>query len=425
MRFSHVKRNQCGHIGTILIVVFLSITLSCDKAVGSAYTPNDRPLGDNRGRGGSGSGQTQQTAQGSGSGQDPIYNIGDGDNKKKTGTVPLADSPGPKAPPVNHPSNQSALLDICHINPRDPFFHDKLLKKRLKDKKGPHLIRYTLTFPEYANNILNFNDSINYKPYHWERVFDQHGKTLLTLVYNYDILSMSLLSVGVEEMEVPLIDSPQNCFGKLSSERKFITAKRLVLNDFLSGQRDTDYQWAEEEFACHQVMKKQDDDYATFEQECCQKQKEGRNICIVIEPETWTQIVHILIISLKVLFLMFSPLLFIQIFYVDSIRTTDYVVRLKEALRKTMLVKKVKVHDESHASSSQREMREFRKFRRRVKDIPADKIVTLEFKKLHVVVDHRHLVPEDRVPVGLWRFLYENLIRCHLCRMEPLAACCR
>lgn len=406
-----------------LAAAFFVMTISYGQAAGSAYTPNDRPLGDIGGSRREGQAQQpQQPPQSSGSGQEPVYQIGDlGGNTKKGGNFKASIQ---KAPSHN-PGNQSALYDICHINTRDPYFHKHILQMRSKDKKDPHLIKYTLTFPEYAENPLNFNESINYKPYVWKRVFDQHGKTLLTLVYNYDILSMSLLSVGVEEIEVPLIDSPQNCFGRLPNERKFTTAKRLVLNDFLSGQRDTDYSWAEEEFACHQILKRQDGEYATFEQECCQKQTEGRSMCIVIEPETWTQIVHILIIVLKVLFLMFSPLLFIQIFYVDSIRTTDYVVRLKEALRKTMLVKKVRVHDESHASSSQREMREFRKFRRKVKDIPSEKIVPLEFKKLHVVVDHRQLVPEDRVPVGLWRFMYENLVRCHLCRMEPLAACCR
>ena len=50
------------------------------------------------------------------------------------------------------------------------------------------------------------------KPYEWQRVFSKHGRTLLSLAFNYDVLSLQMLTFGTETLQVDVLDTPQWCF---------------------------------------------------------------------------------------------------------------------------------------------------------------------------------------------------------------------
>jgi hypothetical protein len=133
--------------------------------------------------------------------------------------------------------------------------------------------------------------------------------------------------------------------------------------------------------------------------------------------------------AIKVLILFFGPMMVQRWIFTEPINKVDYVIPLRpeDNLKKTMLVKKVLLEDDSLTSSphQQREMKQFRKFRRLVRDIPSDEIVLINFHKLHVLVDHDKLMSEKVVPLGIFHYIYEKILRCGICSIEPFASCCK
>ncbi len=152
--------------------------------------------------------------------------------------------------------------------------------------------------------------------------------------------------------------------------------------------------------------------------------------CVRDFSNQWMDCLGVLLIILKLMLLCFGPLFVQKLLFRDSMLKADYIVpveTLGNSLRKSMLVKKVLVVDDTLMSrtNQQKEIKHFRKFRKLVRNIPSDEIVHVNFRKLHVTVDHKELISEKRAPVGILKFLYEQILRCGICRTEPWASCCR
>ena len=70
----------------------------------------------------------------------------------------------------------------------------------------------------------------------WTRVFTKHGQTLLTLAFNYDVLSLHMLTFGVEEIDVELLEEYPGCFSHLEEDDKIRMLRDLVMRDFKVGR---------------------------------------------------------------------------------------------------------------------------------------------------------------------------------------------
>ena len=108
-------------------------------------------------------------------------------------------------PNMQTDGGSSDMESVCHLHPQDENLVNEVAKLIQDDVK---LIQFTFTFPEYETNPLTENSEGNYKSDVWQRVFDEHGRNLLALKFNYDVLSLSLLTFGVEKMDVAVIDAP-------------------------------------------------------------------------------------------------------------------------------------------------------------------------------------------------------------------------
>ena len=60
-----------------------------------------------------------------------------------------------------------------------------------------------------TRNPLLTDISHTYKPWKWYRPTSDHGKTLLTLSFNYDVLSLDILTIGVETIPLKIKDIPE------------------------------------------------------------------------------------------------------------------------------------------------------------------------------------------------------------------------
>jgi len=73
-----------------------------------------------------------------------------------------------------------------------------------------------LNFSNYSHNPLTINMAGVYNAQKWARATTAHGQTLLSLAFNYGVLSMKTLTLGTEILHVELQDSPAGCFGALN-----------------------------------------------------------------------------------------------------------------------------------------------------------------------------------------------------------------
>lgn len=100
--------------------------------------------------------------------------------------------------------------------------------------------------------------------------------------------------------------------------------------------------------------------------------------------------------------------------------------RLPERLYKTILLRRVKMKDRSSSTdpNDMDEKQQFHIFRKLLKTLPPDRVVPISFKKLHLLVDHKKLMSEQSIPVGLFHTFYENLFRCQYRFVHPFYTCC-
>lgn len=316
--------------------------------------------------------------------------------------------------------NSSVQTGPCDLYPTDTDIYQKI-SKYVRD--GAKLLEYELQFEEYDTNPLLVNMSNNYMSNRWARAYTTHGKTLLALSFNYKVLSLSMLSFGVEKIKVKMVDAPKWCFGKYDAEDKLHKIMDVVMSDFRLQFEER--QWVGEfDYACHQVIS-DDDGVADFQYNCCERSKEGHHVyCTKDMSVKWIRVMFVLVVTLKIAAFLTGPVFLNRIVYSDSLRQADYIVKLKDQMRKTILVKKVKAPTESTVNDAN-EARDFCKFKHVVKNVTPERINYVTFKKLQLRIDHRTLMTESAVPVGLWLFIYKNLFKCQFLRWEPFYTCCK
>ena len=316
----------------------------------------------------------------------------------------------------------------CRISPEDSLMADRIATLI---SSGAKLIKYDVTFPDYIVDPFIHNASFIYKPHLWERVVGEHGKTLLSLAFNYDILSLRMLTFGVEDVQVNFKDSPRNCFGALDIGTQNYIMRRALLSDFqdASALEESKYSITDN-YVCQQIIG-DDGGYADFYYECCRFHgvTNGTIVCPPeVEEDKWISVLYVLIMLLKVAFLLLGPLMIQKWIYHQSIRKADYTIKSPETLRKTLVVKKIRDPEprQSNVVEAAKDYPgQFKHFKRIVKAIPSSEVVPVNISQLHIQVDHKLMIDEKSVPTGLMYCLWKNVFQCGVVKFEPFLSCCR
>lgn len=250
------------------------------------------------------------------------------------------------------PPDLSALkCPDCRLSLYDPELAKSV--KRLASTERIHLIKYELGFPEYREIPLRTEHdngtTTNFKANVWYRVYSPHGLKLITMAFNFDALSLSLLRYGVETVGVPVVDGPPECFGSLTESDRMASMLCLLFDDLeaaAAGGRPWD---ADRDSVCHQVIEN-NDGRATLVFRCCSRLSSssssspgGRIKCSTAERDVVIDALYALLAGLKVAFVLFSPIVLQRVLFEGSTKKTSYVVPVLEehGLSKTLLVKKV------------------------------------------------------------------------------------
>ena len=314
---------------------------------------------------------------------------------------------------------------ICRIRPVD-----RESVQYLQDFSVMYI--FELEIYNATDDPLKTDVSLTYKPWKWYRTISDHGKTLLTLSFNYDVLSLTILTIGIQRVPLKLKDYPNGCFKNLTAEERVELIRERVFDNFKKKKELTptqveegnDRNNQENVFVCNEIIRNENG-YAEFAHRCCIRDSNNNIICSEHEDNFWISMLYVCITLVKVMLFMFSPLLIPANMYTASYVASEYVVKLTKDLKMKIFV------SESTTTSVRYKHRlttddisEWRRFRDSINELPMDKICDVKVPELRIKVKGKRIIPANEPPTGLLRTLYDNLIRCKIRSLDPFKACC-
>ena len=251
------------------------------------------------------------------------------------------------------------------------------------------------------------------------------GRTLLHLDHNYDVLSLSTLRIGVVSMNVTLRTIPRGCIHSLSAEERLTQVRELLLNDFKRPDLTTESgRLSKNNYVCN-MYARNEDGYAIFLYQCCHKDPDGDTICEDMIRDIWINILLACVIVIKIIVVLFSPSFLPESFYRKKFTEADYVYHCPDT-------KKLKIVATRHPGSftSPNKIVKFHclfgmeYFQAMIRNMHVEKVYQVSFNKIRLAVKARRLLPENVVPVGVIKVIFENIFRCKLRNLPPLKPCC-
>jgi len=290
------------------------------------------------------------------------------------------------------------------------------------------LIDYQLNFTGYTRNPLTVNMAGAYDAKKWSRVTTAHGQTLLSLAFNYGVLSMMTLTLGTETLYVELQDSPPGCMEAVSDRRKIDSVRRLLMRDFDANGNITT---VDDGRICNEIIEN-DAGYAKFRHNCCYKNSvTGAIHCTTEIGNIWLNLLSSMLIIVRLGLVFLGPSLFISAVLTMSKDSVPYVVRLKSKLEKTVCFYRSNTTDLPPVSanrvldlSSQKGFPKLQKCLQESK-VPLDQPIRVRFPQYDINVDYKRMQKENVVPVGLFYSIFSAIFGCQVRFLGPFRDCCK
>ena len=302
------------------------------------------------------------------------------------------------------------------------------MKQRVVDilARKAKLIEYHLTVVNYSGgNPLTAGARWMYKADVWSRVGTSHGHTILNLAFNYGVLSLMTLTLGVQAVGVRLRDSPPGCLAGRTERAKTGAVLRLLLRDLDADGPVT--VWDGESTVCHQLIAEVRRS-ARFTDRCCYRRRDApaSTACFTGLPNRWLAILDQLLAALHCAIFIFGPFALPGWMYSAADDTRDYVVELREPLACTLCISRADTVSGVSARHTLdvRGCKRFERCRRLARELPAGVVIPVRVSRYDVHVNYRRLLCEDRVPVSLVECLARALFLCKLRELDAFADCC-
>ena len=285
-------------------------------------------------------------------------------------------------------------------------------------------MEYRLHFVNYSVDPLKINQS--YSPNRWSRVTTEQGQTLLSLAFNYGVLSMMTLTLGTALLDVDLLDSPKECMGNASEPEQIESIQYLLMRDFGT---DVSVVLVNQERICHEITI-DDCGYAKFIDRCYTTDRHTGNIRIHDAfQNVWIVTLYGILLSVKIVLLFFGPVLFINAVKNMDKKRIPYVVKLKD---KMPLSKKIFFEREGqphpliykHVVDLTKIKGGFPRLKEALKTTPFSKVCRVNFKQYDISVDYGRTQMENKVSVGILQTICSMIFNLKIRNVGPFKECC-
>ncbi|CAH1775931.1 unnamed protein product [Owenia fusiformis] len=320
----------------------------------------------------------------------------------------------------------------CEVYSINPHLYTEVTDLIMQNQ----LILYNLKFPQYERtkhtNPLLDNMTFNFQSNRMNRANGKHGITLLNLDFNFPVLSLTLLTIGVIEKHVEIADKPMHCLAGLIEEDKIDTIMALLLRDFNTNATSTTL--GERDKICHKVIRNSQHG-AYFTYRCCNQDALTSDVICIEDihiDDIWLFVIYVMLVALKIIVLLFGPLFLPGFVGSLSFDQVPYVVKMKEPLKKKIYVKTKPTQNLKHNEKNMykfqvNDLNTFQMCHESIEKIPLDMLdvpLDVNIYEYHIDVDHKNLLIESKVPVGLFKSIYRSLCLCKIQNVQPFKDCC-
>ena len=173
---------------------------------------------------------------------------------------------------------------------------------RLKaSEKGVRMIYLNLKIGNNSYSPLELQDEFQPDRWVWARSSEE---PMLSLLYDYDILSLGLLNYQVRSMTVPLRDEPSGCLAGLNSTCQNMAVGRALLDNVTMESNSG--------VVCVAMIEKiarEHYDARSIRYHCCRLNASSINCDVPVERSSWYQAIQNFLIYLAVVLMFYFPVL--------------------------------------------------------------------------------------------------------------------
>lgn len=310
----------------------------------------------------------------------------------------------------------------CRLLPADETMSTQIIK--LLKNNNTYLIRYKLQFPDQRPNPLANNLPHVFKTDSYNRVSKKHGQTLLSLAFNYGVISLMTLTFGTSDLKVSVYESPANCLDGLNEDEALNVVLYLLARDFNSTSETVSIH--DEQRICLQYIVASEGK-AIFKPRCYSADTVDSMSEFQEIGNRWIDGLYVLMAVSKIVLACFGPLLFVG--YVASLsqESTPYVVKLKKPLFRTLFVAKSlsdfeRVRAERILNLSK--CRGYPKLKRTLENTPFGRPFLAKISEYDILAANSRLIQEDEVPFTFWSAIGDAVFRCKMKNVGPMQSCC-
>ena len=194
-------------------------------------------------------------------------------------------------------NEQNCRILNCKVEPVGENIASEFRPKA--SEKGVRMIYLNLKIGNNSYNPLELQDEFQPDRWVWAR---SNKEPMLSLPYDYDILSLGLFSYQVRSMTVPLRDEPSGCLAGLNSTCQNMAVGRALLDNVTMESNSG--------VVCVAMIEKivhEDYDARSIKYNCCRLNASSINCDIPVEGSNWYQAIQNFLICLVVVLTLHFP----------------------------------------------------------------------------------------------------------------------
>lgn len=174
-------------------------------------------------------------------------------------------------------NEQNCRILNCKVEPVGENIASEFRPKA--SEKGVRMIYLNLKIGNNSYNPLELQDEFQPDRWVWAR---SNKEPMLSLPYDYDILSLGLLNYQVRSMTVPLRDEPSGCLAGLNSTCQNMAVGKALLDNVTMESNSG--------VVCVAMIEKivhEDYDARSIKYNCCRLNASSINCDIPVEGSNW------------------------------------------------------------------------------------------------------------------------------------------
>ena len=174
-------------------------------------------------------------------------------------------------------SSEYGMDQYCVISTVDPKIASKVDKIA---NDGSKVIYIYFNFKNFTGPLLEEETSQVYRPLSWVWTLGRHGRSLLLLRPQYEVFSLTSLSLGTEMLNVELNQNPHDCLTSKNASFVADTLRTFLLYKFNLPSKnlsESETLKANQHICNLQIVPR--NKKALFYYECCHKSLTGKTVC--------------------------------------------------------------------------------------------------------------------------------------------------